>query len=424
MKKKIKIFLSVVVALLVVSVPVTYKILVKKNKYVREWHELPKEEKRLGVCLSFERIANNIVKPNVSQEIPESITVEKIEESVIIGADWILSVQEPSGRFRYWYNPEKKKFSAEHDDNFLRQAGTGYSLMLVYEVTGNKNYLEAAKRNLHYLLKYKQEVDSTKACFLYKRKAKLGGIALPMLTMLKIKSLDHDPEYDEVLKKLADMMIHLQDLYGTGQFKSTYVYQDNYEYEKNSGWESKIYPGEALLALVFMYKEFGDEKYKESIDCAFKYYESHGWGRKASFIPWASSAFCELYTITGDEKYSDFVFKMCDFTLRRQNLNSKRQVYGSFDPLPTVFTSTSFEGIGDALMVCKLLGDEKKYEQYKSRSIIAYKWLMGLQYTGEDSLAYGGFKKCLYDQEIRIDNTQHSISALSKGLKYIFYLNQ
>ena len=42
------------------------------------------------------------------------------------------------------------------------------------------------------------------------------------------------------------MILFLQKKYNTGQYKSTYVYRGDYEYEKNSGWESRIYPGEAL----------------------------------------------------------------------------------------------------------------------------------------------------------------------------------
>ena len=65
-----------------------------------------------------------------------------------LGADWIIAMQEHHGRFRYWYDPVSDKFSSKNDDNFLRQAGTSFSLALVYEMTGEPRYLEAAKKSV------------------------------------------------------------------------------------------------------------------------------------------------------------------------------------------------------------------------------------------------------------------------------------
>ncbi len=420
---KILIKSTLILTIICASSILTYQFLVKRNRYVYEWDNLPVNVKKQAIILSVEMLYYNINKPEIDQQLTSVITVEDIKHSIVRGADWILRVQNSSGRFKYSYNPQTGKYGPKNLDNFLRQAGTGYSLMLAYEAVGNKDYLNAAKQNLSYLMTFKENLDSTKSYFKYAQKAKLGGIALPMLTMLKIKALENDSSFDKELQNLANMLLHLQDYYNSGKFKSTYFYRGDYEYEKHSGWESKIYPGEALLALSLMYKEFNDEKYKEAIDDALTYYANDGWMKKVSFIPWTTSALYELYNITHDSKYSDFIFKMCDYTLKRQNMNADKIFYGSFDPIPTIFTATSFEGIGDALSVCKQLNKEEKFIQYKNRTLIAYHWIMQLQYDGTDSIASGGFKQSLHNDEIRIDNTQHAISALSKGLKYLYSPN-
>ncbi len=418
-------WLLLVILVLGIGLFVSYSILKENNKYVQYWHNLPDSVQQLAIQLETDRVKHIVYKPQADQKIINAITKEKLMQSITAGADWILNMQESSGRFNYWYNPETDKYSPVYEDNFLRQAGTAYSLTLVYEVTNDTTYLEAARKNIDYLMRYKRIMNDDKAYFLYKRKAKLGGIALPMLAMIKIKQLTHDTLYDHDLIKLANMILYLQDQYGTGQYKSTYVYRGDYYFEENSGWESNIYPGEAMLALALMYKTFGDEKYRESIEKAYHFYSTkRKWWHNTAFIPWTASAFSEMYHITGNKKYADFVFKMCNSSLRRQNLNPARLAYGSFDGLPTVFTSTTFEGLGDAILVAKKIGRESLAKKYILRSKLAYHWLMQLQFNEEGieqkkPAAIGGFKRSLHESKIRIDNTQHAISAMIRGVKYM-----
>jgi hypothetical protein len=207
-----------------------------------------------------------------------------------LGAEWILSMQEPSGRFQYWYDPVLGQFSSKTDDNFLRQAGTSFSLMLVYKMTADLRYFAAARQSVSYLLQFKKQLGVDKAYFLFHEKAKLGGISLPMLTMLEMRQLTGTREFDETLVQLANMILFLQEKYQTGQYKSTYVYRGNYAYEKETGWESKIYPGEALYALAKMYLAFGDAQYKHSMDWALEFYSRERWISQA-FLPWTISAF-------------------------------------------------------------------------------------------------------------------------------------
>jgi hypothetical protein len=419
--KKVIIIISILLFLFL-GLIVSYSILKRSNKYVKEWDSYPIEQKKLNIKLFLEKPIYWIFKHEVSLN-ETYITKEKLIESITLGADWILSMQEETGRYNYWYNPKLNKYSSKYDDNFLRQAGTGYSLLLVYEQLREEKYLISALKNLEYLFQFKQNIDSVGSFFLYKQKAKLGGIALPMLTMLKYRELTNDTIYDEDLKNFTETVIYLQSYYKSGKFKSTYIYRGDYNYEETSGWESSIYPGEAMLALTFMYKQFKDERYLKSLNDAFYYYSKKGRWMKSSFIPWTASAFSELYTIEPEKKYAKFVYKMCNYTLHQQNLNANRITYGSFGSAPTVFTSTSFEGIGDAIQVARLINDKERERKYTERSLIAYNWLFKLQYIENDSVpeqAIGGFRRSLHQPEIRIDNTQHAISAMCRGLKYIY----
>lgn len=421
-RKYIIIFLAIVI--LATGLFITYSQLKKSNKHIKEWSELPYGIKKLHFALFFERPLYWIVPTTIKTE---SLKEDDLKRSIQLGANWIVSMQEETGRYNYWFNAETKKFSSKYEDNFLRQAGTGYSLLLVYEVIGDEKYLNSALKNLEYLYKFQQELDSTKKYFLYREKAKLGGVALPMLTMLKYRELTRDTIFDDDLRKFGNMILYLQSKYNTGKFKSTYIYRGDYDHEKNSGWESQIYPGEAMLALTFMYKEFNDKIYLESLEKAFDYYSINGNWKHNSFIPWTTSAFSELYMLTKKEEYAEFVFRMSDKMLKHQNLNSRRVAYGSLFSVPSVFTSTWFEGIGDAIQVAESIGDSVRYQKYTDRSKIAYLWLMKLQYDKGNNIpkpAIGGFKTNLNNQKIRIDNTQHAISAMCRGMKYIYKSDQ
>ena len=354
------------------------------------------------------------------------VTAEKLEHSMRLGADWIVAMQEHHGRFQYWYNPVSDEFSSKNDDNFLRQAGTSFSLTLVYEMTGDLRYFEAARKSVQYLLAFTESLDTDKAYFLFRRKAKLGGISLPMLTMLKIRQLTGTTEFDTILTKLANMILFLQEKYNTGQYKSTYVFLDDYEYEKNSGWESRIYPGEALYALAGMYQAFGDIRYKKSMDWALEFYYREKW-KSHAFLPWTISAFASLYEQTSEQKYADYVFFLGNQLLTQQNLDGSDAVYGSFHNIPSANTGSYMEGLGDAIHVARLVKDERRLKLYQERAKMGYRWLFLLQYKEFDAaalkrpkMAQGGFRNTLTGSQLRIDNTQHAISSFAKGLRFIY----
>ena len=401
------------------------------RQYPKEWNywkNLSESERRRAISLETKRFWYNIFPPSPQPEHYAHVTAEALEHSIRLGADWILVMQEHHGRFQYWYEPVSDRFSRKDDDNFLRQAGTSFSLMLVYETTGDPRYLKSARKSLQYLLASIKLLDADKAYFLFGRKAKLGGISLPMLTMLKIRQLTGTTEFDPILTKLANMILFLQEKYNTGQYKSTYVYLSDYEYEKNSGWESRIYPGEALYALAGMYQAFGDVRYKESMDWALEFYYREKW-KSHAFLPWTISAFASLYEQTGEQKYADYVFFLSDQLLTQQNLDGNDEAYGSFHGVPSANTGSYMEGLGDAIHIARLIEDERRLKLYQERAKMGYRWLLMLQYGESDAaalkqpnLAQGGFRKTLTDSQLRIDNTQHAISSFAKGLRFIYQI--
>ena len=424
--RKFRVLGIVLLVLLVTGIGAGYYLTRQYSKEWNYWKNLSGSKQRRAISLETKRFLHAVFPPAPQPERYAHVTAETLEHSMRLGADWIIAMQEHHGRFQYWYDPVSDKFSSKNDDNFLRQAGTSFSLALVYEMTGEPRYLEAAKKSVQYLLASIRSLDVDKAYFLFARKAKLGGISLPMLTMLKIRQLTGTTEFDTLLTKLANMILFLQEKYNTGQYKSTYVYHGDHEYEKNSGWESKIYPGEALYALAGMYQAFGDPRYKQSMDWALEFYYGEQW-KSHAFLPWTISAFTSLYEQTGEGKYADYVFFLSDQLLTQQNLDGADEAYGSFHGVPSANTGSYMEGLVDAIHAAQLVGDKERLQLYQERAKMGYRWLFTLQYGESDAaalkrpdIAQGGFRKILTDSQLRIDNTQHAISSFSKGLRFIY----
>ncbi|MDA0196044.1 MAG: hypothetical protein O2887_16065 [Bacteroidetes bacterium] len=417
----------IIVFAVFIIIPLSGVIAYRMNSDLRSWWNLPLENRLLSIELEIERPFNHWFESDIDEVIANEITVDLLRNSMSLGASWIVNMQEASGRFNYWYHPPTNSLSNKNDDNFLRQAGTCYSLVSAFKVSGDSIFLKSAKKNLDYLLEFKKEKGPDTTYFLFDKKAKLGGIALPMLAMLELRKITGDTTNDHHLKSMANMILYLQKIYDTGQFKSTYVYRGIYNYESLRKWESEIYPGEAMLALAEMYAIFQDGKYLKSIDWAYEFYSKDDNWKPHPFIPWSVSAFVRLYLETGTDKYSEFVFRMIDRILYFQNLDPDDEVYGSLFSFPTVFTATYMEALGDAILLAKHLNDKKRLNEYSMKAKIGYRWLIKLQYSpeevnsnGYERIAIGGFRTSFIGPEVRIDNTQHAISALSKGIKYVY----
>ena len=418
---------GIVLLMLFIAGGVGYYLTKKYPREWKTWKELPMSSKRLAAELEVERLIHRIFPPEADPERYAHVTAEALERRMRLGADWLLAMQEPSGRFQYWYEPIQDHFSDTDTDNFLRQAGTSFSLTLVYEMTGEERYLEASRRSLDYLMNFRKKLGTDKSYFFFNGTAKLGGISLPMLTMLKIRSLTGVTRYDKKLKQLANMILFLQEKYQTGQYKSTYIRYGYYEYEKRSGRESKIYPGEALYALAGMYRAFGDPRYKDSMDWALEFYSHKKQWKRHAFLSWTISAFVSLYEQSQEPKYADYVLLLSDHLLTQQNLDSDDEVYGSFHGLPSANTGSYLEGLGDAIHFARLTGDSSRLKLYEERAKMGYGWLSLLQYTEADAdhlnrpeMSIGGFRESLFNAQLRIDNTQHAISAFARGLRFVF----
>lgn len=420
MRKFARVSVIVLGAIVLLSM-LSIKVLKSRNKYVKTFYEYPLEIRKQAVRLSLQH-AVKIFYPTGKSNIP--LTKKQVKKALTLGAKWLEKMQNSDGRFNYWYDPVKDNISPAWDDNFLRQAGTSLSLIAAFEALGDSTYLWMAEKNIHYLQHFYKRSDDGKGYYLFQGKAKLGGLALPMMSLIKLDDLLKTALYEDQIRELYNMITYLQDLYGTGQFKSTYVYNNDYTYEKNTNWESNIYPGETLLALANYYEKTGNREIKVRFDQAINFYRNSKFWGKRPFFPWTISALSKMSIVCNNETYYSMAAELVKKSLRAQNLNPKEEAYGSLYPVPSVFSATTLEALGDFIQAVQKFQPDRA-DNYTKRLKMGYLWLMKLQIDPSkmnalayDSMALGGFPETTFNQNIRIDNTQHAISALSKYLIY------
>jgi hypothetical protein len=184
------------------------------------------------------------------------------------------------------------------------------------------------------------------------------------------------------------------------------------------------YPGEAMLSLIRLYNETGEEKYKQSVEKAFIYYREYWRGKKnTAFITWHSQAYKLLFEETGDRELTDFVFEMNDWLIANyQKLSSPYLDYvGGFGKNPTNSTASYLEGLADAYYLAKKIGDQEHIFKYAEACKYATRFVLQTQFKENDVFylsnpqrALGGFKQSPINVSERNDYTQHSVLSLIK----------
>jgi len=128
---------------------------------------------------------------------------------------------------------------------------------------------------------------------------------------------------------------------------------------------------------------------------------------------------------------AEFIFEMNDWIIDNYQIQKSKypdEVGGFPKYYPTFSTSVYLEGINDAYYVAKMLNDTVHMNKYADSIKIGTRFVLQTQFTKNNTFylenitkSIGGFKTSLTSNDLRIDNTQHSVMALMKTYEnYIF----
>jgi hypothetical protein len=204
--------------------------------------------------------------------------IDEIKSQALSGADWIEKYQQDDGRYLYYYDAKEDNYiDHEHptrsEDNLyyndLRHCGGIVTLLRAYELTNDEKYLISAKKGLDFIASISKEHDCNgeKAMYVfYNKKAKLGGVGMALIAMMRYRIACGDKSYDEYIKKYVRHL--LSRIYKTGEFFGYYIHPeynngepliDLTEIERRETF-SFYYPGEALLGLALFVNCFDEEE--------------------------------------------------------------------------------------------------------------------------------------------------------------------
>jgi len=347
-----------------------------------------------------------------------------LQERIDIAAGYLADAVEPSGKFRYSYQPEKDRYNSGY--NILRHCGTLYSMLEVFERSGNYRILEKAELAIDYLMDQISEntLKGTEVALVEEGGAvKLGGNGLAIVALAKYSEVTGNMEYLAVMQRLAKWMELTQA--DNGNFT---IHKMAYPSGQVSSFISSFYPGEAILSLVRLYSLDRDPVWLDVAEKASKYLINVRDRRKTvRNIPhdhWLLYGLNDLYRYRKDPLFVTHSLKIADAIISRQNSNRKVADWngGYYIPPGSTPTATRTEGLCAAFRLALESGHSEKAEQYLDAIKRGVAFQLNTQIGKENAWffpapgrALGGFRKDLTESEIRIDYVQHNISAL-KGL--------
>jgi hypothetical protein len=348
------------------------------------------------------------------------------------GAEWLYNMNRIDGRFRYGYVP-----ALGHDlegDHYLRQVGAAFGLARAARFTGDKRYNVRATQAILALLDDTTVDDPKNPRIRYTTLPsplvnRLGSAGLLVLAISELPS----PQAD-LLDKAEQLCNYIRK---QSQPDGSLSYADAGAEGKPGQEDSdgvNYYPGEALCALMASQRHRPAVWKTELARKAVAYY--HPWWRKnknMAFVPWQTAAYAEAYVATKEQAFADCVNEMNDWLCELQYTQTDQrhpEWRGGFrngsdrakvEAAPQIGSAVYVESLAEACRMARQAGDVKRFDRYSAAADECLRFLSLLQYTEGNSSHFdenyrkrliGGFFASHQDGNLRIDYTQHAVSAM------------
>lgn len=188
-----------------------------------------------------------------------------LERVIADGARYLAAQVREDGRFHYGWQPCFDR--AVPGYNTLRHASTLYAMLEAWEVTRDAALWDAIGRALRGLLGMIHEAGD--AAFLLDEggEIKLGGNAVAVLALAKLRALTGDDAHDALMVGLGEGMLRMQR--EDGSF--VHVLQ-HLSLNVKQAFRIIYYDGEAAFALMRLYEASGDPRWLAAVERAFGHF--------------------------------------------------------------------------------------------------------------------------------------------------------
>ncbi len=337
--------------------------------------------------------------------------------------DYLRRAVRDDGSFVYSY---LAKTDEEKDDyNMLRHAGTAYSMLELFEETGDTDLLAAAERALDFLRHRIVNCgagDGRGSCVVEKGFVKLGGNALAILALARHAQATGDLSDLPLMARLARWMTSVQS--AEGEFTIHKLELDSGVVDDHI---SEYYPGEALFALSRLHRLDGDPAWLSAALRGAEWLITERDGDLAdddlSHDHWLLYALNDMTAIPGgnaDPILSAHALRLARVIAAAQNRQPEFPDWlGSYyKPPRSTPTATRSEGLCAAFELANRLGRQAEAAKILAAARLGVEFQLQLQFGPESTLflpdparALGGLPRSLTNFEIRIDYVQHNLSA-------------
>jgi hypothetical protein len=354
------------------------------------------------------------------------------------GGEWLYRMNEVRGRFVYGYVPALRV--PLDGDHFLCQAGATFALARAARSTHEDRYaVRAAQAVLALLDDTATDKGDPQIRYTSLPPAAINRLGAAGLLTLAAHELPA-PQAD-LLDKTEQLCNYIRrQARPDGSLACSEAGEDG-KFPADDAEAVLTNPGMALYGLVRSSKLRPAPWKLEMARKAVAYYRTWWKTHKdPAFVPWQTAAAAELYALTKDSSCAEFVKEMNDFlcTLQYDQIDPKRQLwYGGFmgwsegrpaETAPRVECANYAESLAAACRVARELGDVARYERYTAAFDRCFQFLVTLQYTDANTDHFapwyrermiGGFHASHQDGNLRIDYTQHAVSAIVQYLDLV-----
>jgi len=341
--------------------------------------------------------------------------IEKLANAAI---KWLSRSVGADGRMVYKYWPSVGRETTKN--NILRQWMGSFALVQGAKYKNEPKLFYISEKNIDYNLKKFYRQEGVYGLLEYNNKVKLGTLSFAVLAIINHPNRKKWARYERSLRATITSLWNAD-----GSFKTFYKPK-----ERNDN--QNFYPGEALLLMAKLYELEKNPAILKRTLKSFRYYRNwHNENFNPAFIPWQTLAYYRFWKFTKNPEFSDFIFKMNDRLILMQQWRFKSEFRdlngrfyargGRYGPPHASSTGIYLEGLADAYKLALDLKDTGRQKKYARAIKRGFRSLMQLQFTNDIDLfyigkqkrkkVYGGFRTTVYDNGIRTDNVQHSLTA-------------
>ena len=266
------------------------------------------------------------------------------------------------------------------------------------------------------------------------KKFVVGTSALSIFTLLRLYDLTGESKYLESAKLAGDWLTTMQ---GPEGFMKPYVRYSDGKWVHGTQ-ESLLYNGQVLSSLSKLYGATGEKKYYDTAELiakrfAKKYEEEQGYiegeYRKKNPISnsWVVMSLMDFYKVNQDDYYRGIIFELSDIILGNQ-INDKNDPlnYGRWNGA----YSTSGNGwISEVMTDLYRFGKEQgkeDCEKYKDAVVKVIRWLIQNTYSEKNTSflknperAIGGIFWNEQYKYVRTDSVCHALNSYTRIMDYL-----